>query len=215
MTRVPSGLDGIVSATGGYHGIFEGDGSSAPFTRFGGYEDTWSGEWTTSVSIYLDATNDGGGLADGEGFDYSSAASGSDGNHQRDFIFHVTQDTSSGDLLINASNNTNFAPREDLDTLSGTATITEDGWYRFEHRFYEVNGHLAVDMTVYDEDGAFVFEKTLENVADTIPAEVGGNRYGWFTTIDVADGIAVDDTALSYAEDQTVPLPSADDIFFV
>lgn len=73
-------------------------------------------------------------MAAGEGFDYAVAANGQDGNHLRDFIFHVTQDTSTGNLLVGGSNNTNFAPREDLDTLNH-ATIDASGWYTFEHKF--------------------------------------------------------------------------------
>jgi hypothetical protein len=196
VTQVASGTDGITSASGDYHAVFE-QGSYGPYTDFGGYEDSWQGGWTTSVTIYLDTSADGSGWALGEGFDYSSAANGSDGAHQRDYIFHVTMDTSSNQLLINASNNTNFDPREDLDTLSGTAVVSVDGWYTFQQVFYEDNGVLAVDMLVYDESDTLVFSTTLSDPSDVI-SEIGGNRYGWFTNIDVDGGIAVDDLYLTY-----------------
>ncbi len=214
ITQVASGTDGVVSADGDFHAIVTQTGAG-PFTRYGGYEGTYSGPWTTSVDIYLDATDDGGGWMAGEGFDFSSAANGSDGNHQRDYIFHVTQDTSTGELLINASNNTNFEPREDLDTLAGTAQIDEDGWYTFEHRFYDDGGALAVDLKVFDADGDEIFSKTLSDPGDLIPTEIGGNRYGWFTNIDVDGGVAIDNLQLSYDADQVLGLPAAEDIFFV
>ncbi|MCO6449630.1 MAG: hypothetical protein J5I90_02465 [Caldilineales bacterium] len=66
-------------------------------------------------------------------------------------------------------------------------------WHTLQHKFYDAGGYLAVDLNLLDSSGIVVFTETRSNVADTIPAEVGGNRYAWFTFIDVADGIAVDD----------------------
>ena len=216
VSRVASGTNGIDSATGDYHAELTESDAGGAFTRFSGYNDTFESSWTASVQVYLDADDDGSGWAAGEGFDYSVASSGSDGNHQRDFIFHVTQDTSSGELLINASNNTNFAPREDLDTnpqLTGPATVNVDGWYRFEHVFRDDGGVLAVDMNVYDDTETLIFTTTRSNPSDTIPTEVGGNRYGWFTNIDIVGGIEVDDVELFYDADQTFGSPTVDDLF--
>ena len=216
VSMVPSGTGTIASADGDYHAIFEGGAGSAPFTRFGGYEDTWLGEWTASIDIYLDTGADGSGWALGEGFDYSVASNGSDGNHQRDFIFHVTQDSSTGDMYVAGSNNTNFAPREDLDTLANNYVVAEDGWYTFQHHFYDAgDGTLAVDLRLLDDDGNLLFTETRNDPSDVIASEIGGNRYGWFTMIDVDGGIPVDNVTLEYAADQSVLLPTADDIFFV
>ena len=217
VARVPSGTDGVLSASGGFHALFEQTADTGPFTRYGDYQSSFIGEWTASVDVYLDVTANGGGWTAGEGFDFSSAVTGSDGAHQRDFIFHVTQDTSTGQLLINASNNTNFDPREDLEFLAGTATINNDGWYTFQHRFYDNGGVLAADLKVLDANGAEVFAKTLSDASDVI-SDIGGNRYGWFTNIDVAGGIAVDNLALAYASEQIAnnyPVPAASDLFFV
>lgn len=226
VTMVASGTGGITSASGDYHAIFEnadplpfpgylGGGYTGPFSDLGGYESTWQGEWSVSADIYLNTSADGSGWALGEGFDWSVASSGSDGDHQRDFIFHVTQDSSTGDLYVGGSNNTNFAPREDLDTLANSYVVAEDGWYTFEHHFYDNGGSLAVDLNLYDDSGALLFTETRNDASDLISTEVGGNRYGWFTTIDVAGGIAVDNVTLEYEADQSVPVPTADDIFFV
>ena len=71
------------------------------------------------------------------------------------------------------------------------------GWYTLQHVFYEDAGALAVDLNLLDASGTVVFTETRFTAADTIPAEVGGNRYAWFTFINVVDGVAVDDHQLS------------------
>ena len=190
VTRVPSGTDGVTSSEGAYHAVCAGDADSAPFTRFDGYRDTWPGTWMAEVDIYLDPS-----WVLGQGFDYSVAATGSDGNHQRDYIFHVTKDSSTVKLLVAGSNNTNFAPREDLENINHYEVVSA-GWYTFQHVFYESDGALAVDLNLLDSAGTMLFTETRFNGADIIPDEVGGNRYGWFTFINVEGGIAVDEHQL-------------------
>lgn len=191
VSRVASGTNGITSSAGNWHAVMEGDADSAPFSRFDQYRSVWPGSWVAEVDIYLDPA-----WANGTGFDYSVAATGSDGGHQRDYIFHVTKDTSTSKLLVAASNNTNFAPRQDLDTLANHYEVTEAGWYTFQHVFYDQGGSLAVDLKLLDSEGFELFSETRHNTADTIPAEVGGNRYAWFTFINVPGGIAVDEHEL-------------------
>ncbi|MEO0384250.1 MAG: DUF5801 repeats-in-toxin domain-containing protein [Pseudomonadota bacterium] len=196
VTVVPDGTGGINTPDGGNFAILMQGGTPGsergPFTRFDGYKSDFQGGFTASVAIYLDT-----GWSASEGFDYSVAASGQDGNHLRDFIFHVTKDTSTGKLLVGGSNNTNFDPREDLETLNNTE-ITSSGWYTFEHVFRDFgDGTLAVDLNVYDSTGTLLFTETRNNANDLLSTEVGGNRYGWFTNIDVDGGIAVDDLTLS------------------
>ena len=119
VSQVASGTNGVTSASGDFHAVFEGDNISAPFDSLLNQGAIPFDEHTVSLKIYLDPQADGGsGWADGEGFDYSVAASNASDDHLRDFIFHVTQDTSSGDMYVGASNNSNFAPREDLDNLA-------------------------------------------------------------------------------------------------
>lgn len=218
VTRVASGTDGIESASGDFHAVVDGaDGMYGAYTTFGGHEQAPFEAYTASISIYLDTSADGSGWADGEGFDFSVATNQADDiSFLRDYIFHVTQDTSSGELLINASNNSNFAPREDLDTLAGTATVAEDGWYTFQHRFYENgSGDLAVDLVVLDDEDQIVFTRTLSNPGDDITNVNGEPRYGWFTAVDVEGGVAIDDVYLAYEADQVQQLPDPNDIFFV
>jgi len=195
---VPDGTGGINTPDGGQFAILTQGGTlgneTGPFTRFDGYKSDFQGGFTASVAIYLDTS-----WSAGEGFDYSVAATRQDGDHQRDFIFHVTKDTSTGKLLVGGSNNTNRAPREDLDTLSNNLEVTTSGWYTFEHVFRDAgDGTLAVDLNVYDSTGTLLFTETRNNTTqDLLSTEIGGNRYGWFTNIDVDGGIAVDDLTLS------------------
>ena len=62
---------------------------TGPFTRFDGYRSDFVEGLTSEVKVYLNTD-----WTSGEGFDYSVAASGADGSHLRDFIFHVAKDSS-------------------------------------------------------------------------------------------------------------------------
>jgi parallel beta-helix repeat protein len=190
VTRVSSGTSGLTSSSGAYHAILEGDADGGPFSHFDMYRSVWVGAWTAEIDVYLDPD-----WTNGTGFDYSVAATGSDGNHQRDYIFHVTKDTSTGKLFVAGSNNTNFAPREDLENINHYE-VASAGWYTFQHVFRDQGSALAVDLNLLDANGNVLFTETRFNAADLIPEEVGGNRYGWFTFINVNGGIAVDEHQL-------------------
>jgi nitrous oxidase accessory protein NosD len=198
VVQVASGTGGIVSSAGSFHAtatqsdVNQAPGDfTGPFTRFDGYRDKWPGGYQAEIDIYLDTA-----WPLGDGFDYSVASNGQDGSHQRDFIFHVTKDTSTGGLYVAGSNNSNFAPREDLDTLSNNLEITTSGWYTFRHTFRDDGGALAVDLQVLDSGGTVLFTETRSAAADLISTEVGGNRYGWFTHITVTGGIQIDEHRL-------------------
>ncbi|MFC3613555.1 VCBS domain-containing protein, partial [Lutimaribacter marinistellae] len=194
VTRVANGTNGISAPDGLWFALVDEAGGSGPFTRFDGYRDTFTDGLSTEVKVYLDTS-----WAAGSGFGYSVAANGADGSHERDFIFHVTQDTSSGKLLIGVSNNSNSAPREDLETGNNTE-ITQSGWYTLQHVFREDGGVLAVDLNVIADDGTVLFTETLSDPADTIGVVVGGNRYGWFTDITIPGGLAIDSVTLGKVE---------------
>ncbi|WP_340112558.1 hypothetical protein [Maribellus mangrovi] len=172
-------------------GVTEDGGVTGPFTRFDGYQSIFPDNgWSAEIDIYLDPA-----WAVGSGFDYSVATSRISGAHLRDFIFHVTKDESTGKLLVAGSNNTNFAVRQDLENINNYE-ITSAGWYTFQHKFYNAEGTLAVDLNLLDANGSILFTETRNSSVDVIPDEVGGNRYGWFTFINVDGGIAVDETEL-------------------
>lgn len=208
ITRDGSMSHGLSSASGGFHALVS-ETDYGPFTGFDGYRDEFGSGFKAQIDVYLD-TN----WAAGAGFDYSVAANGTDGVHQRDFIFHVAKDTSTGSLLVGGSNNTNFATREDLDTLSNTYEVTASGWYTLQHDFYDDGGVLAVDLNLLDKSGTVLFTETRTDGSDTIPDVVGGNRYGWFTHIGLGSGgqggsLAVDNSQLYLTAPQAVPEPSS------
>ena len=191
---------GFGTITDNGDGTAQMEGSArGPFSRFDGYRDTWPGSWTAEIDVYLDPNWD-----TGQGFDYSVAANGSDGLHQRDYIFHVG--VVEGEvlvpgkaLLVNGSNNADFFtnPFKLINDNSGNFyEVTTAGWYTLRHVFYDAGGHLAVDLKLVDAGGTVLWTATRETVTDTIPGEVGGNRYGWFTHIDVVGGIQVDNHQL-------------------
>ncbi|MEC5126218.1 Calx-beta domain-containing protein, partial [Verrucomicrobiales bacterium BCK34] len=204
---VPSGTDGVPSLNGASHAVFtqtdEAGGLTGPFTRFDGYRSDLGGGIATEVSIYLDPSS----LTAGEGFEFSVASNRDSGGHLRDFVFHVTKDSSSGELLVGASNNANivpyFHPREDLEAINHAA-IGSAGWYTFEHIFYENSGgSLDVEMNVFDSGDNLIFTEVRNNQNDT---EFGGNRYLWFTGIQVDKGIAIDQVSLRTIDSSPVQL---------
>lgn len=197
-----SGDNGIVTGDGGGYAIF-GDGSAdtGPFSRFDGYRQSLDGGFRASFDVYLDSTM----IAAGEGFDVSLAGNSQSNSHFQDFIFHVTHDTTQGEILIGGSNNTNYDPREDLENQNHYEA-TQSGWYTFEWEFYENDdGSVEVTMNVYDDSGNWVFSEVRTSTTD-FATEYGGNRYLWFTNIDVAGGIAVDNFTMSTIDDNPVQL---------
>ncbi len=183
---------------------------SGQFTRFGGYSSTFGNGFTASQDFYLDPT-----WSIGTGFEWSVAANGSDGNHQRDFIWHVGQVNGLG-LLVNASNNSNFSFNTGaLTNQVGQSyfTVTTAGWYNLEQVFYEDSGLLFVDFNLYDASQTLLHTITRGgNAQDTIPGDVGGNRYGWFTYNSV-NNLSIDNTMLE--TNAVVPVPAAAGLGFL
>ena len=203
MTVVASGTDGIDAPDGGEYAVFEQSGDlgdeTGPFSRLGGYRAYFGEGYEVEAKIYLDTS-----WAAGEGFDVSVASNNQDGGHLRDFVFHVTQDTSTGQLLVGANTGTTFDPSENLEN-GNHAAVDTSGWYTFNWEFYENSlGDLEVAMNVYDASGDWLFTEVLSNPGDDIATTVGGNRYMWFTNIDVDGGVAVDDFSLSTVDTNPV-----------
>jgi Right handed beta helix region len=175
VERVDTGTNGITSASGDWHAV-AAVGSGA-FTRYGGYSPSFpAGGYTTSADIYLDTADSplGADLR----FDWSSAINGRDGLHKRDFIFHVGTDGNRG-FVVSASNN---SPGWPANPDRHPYSITQSGWYRFQHQFSNVGGVLVADLTVRPRGAATPLATwTLSNLSDTIgdTGTVGGNRYGW------------------------------------
>lgn len=196
ITNVASGTNGITAFDGARFAVLTGGQDTGPFTRFGAYDANWNGGFVASAAIYLDTS-----WALGQGLEWDVAACDSLGGFLRDFIFHITRDTSTGLLLVGASNNSNFAPREDLESINHYS-VTSSGWYQLQQVFYDNGGLLAVDMNLRDASGNVLWTET-RNPGDLI-ANMGGHRYGWNVVNTVSGGVAFDNVGVS-----AVPLPSA------
>lgn len=209
-TQVASGTGGITSAGGSFHA----EVTSGGFSRWGGYNygagnavPTSFQEYRTSVDIYLDV---GGNFTNDQRFDFTSAINNAGGTHLRDFAFNVGfyDDASapgSGDrFVISASNNTGRANSFPKNPGRSPVAIATTGWYSFEHHFYDLGGVLAVDLTIFDAADVAVASWTLSNAADLI-AGVGGNRYGWFSSIEMPS-LAIDNAFLEVI-DAAAPVP--------
>lgn len=201
IARAVSGTNGITSSSGAAHATLTA--GNGPFTRLGGYSTDFGGGFVTSLDVYLDPT-----WANGQGFDYTVAASTQSNNHLRDFIFHVG--VLESNLLVNASNNTDamFNGFKLLNENGGNnVTLLNAGWYTLQHVFRDAGGVLAVDMNVLDDGGSLLYSITRSNAADNIATIVGGNRYGWFTYNNI-EGLAIDNTSLAGLTG-TVPEPAS------
>ena len=121
----------------------DGSGGSGPFTRFDGYRAKFVDGLTSGVKVYLDT-----GWGENQGFEYSVAANGSDGNHQRDFVFHVV--SQGPGALCRRQQHAGFNSNE---AAAGSVTVSQSGWYTLQHVFHDVGGVLSVDLNLVAEDG--------------------------------------------------------------
>ena len=192
-TMVPTGTHGVPSKT---PGAFHAEDGGGAFTRWGGYSKTFPfGGYTTSVDIYLDisppymnatvANPDGTAYPNDTRFDWTSAISTPACAHRRDFAFNAgfytdTVEPGGPRFVISASNNTGRTGANPRNLGRDPFTITVEGWYTFEHRFYDDAGVLAVDLTIKNAAGVPLHMWTLSDPSDVIGTTVGGNRYGWF-----------------------------------
>lgn len=211
LVRVPSGTGGILSRSGSAHGLinstslpaFPNDFSGA-FSRLGGYSNSFGGGYTASLSVYIDL-NDPAVLANTYGWDLSTASSDQAvlPGHVRDFVFH-TASNGSGQVLVGASNNSSFTRRNDLGSINHYV-ISQSGWYTFEWVFRDNAGALAVDLNLRNDSGVGLWTETRSDPSDLISSIVGGNRYMWFTFLEV-DTLAIDDTSVESAASAGMPV---------
>jgi hypothetical protein len=198
-TRVPSGTNSVVSASGNFHAEAGGGAANAAgaYTNWGGYGGN-AGCFTaacaaasfpqdgyvTSIDIWLDPL---AATANDTRFDFSSAISDPAGSHRRDFVFNAgfyndTDTTGTGPrFVISASNNATRSGAYPKNPGSDPFVIIDDGWYTFQHTFRgDVNGILTVELSIKDSAGITQHTWTLSDPSDTINGTVGSNRYGWF-----------------------------------
>jgi hypothetical protein len=193
VTRVASGDSGVTSAAGDFHALAAG----GPFTRFGGYESTFpNGGYTTSIDVYLNVE---GTYTNDTRFDWTSAINDSTGGHRRDFVFNVgfyddTAAPGSGPrFVISASNNAGRGSSFPKNPGREPFSITETGWYTFEHNFTDNGGVLSVVLRIRKNGELKTW--TLSDPNDLISG-IGGHRYGWFATEEFST-LAIDNVRLS------------------
>jgi hypothetical protein len=205
ITREQSGssygggyADPVASASGGYHARL-GRGTcdtsdinpagtavncTGPFTRWGGYNKTWTGGYTTQVDVYLDAEyaqanadSFGGNIAcltaadgptntecKGTRFDYTSAINNANGDHLRDFGFNVSTGLAKDDrVVLPACQGFTVTGQTDVNRVNANPNIdnydpqciAESGWYTFKHTFSDDGtGHLRVLMEIIPVGGS-------------------------------------------------------------
>lgn len=201
VTRATPLALGIPTRSGQFLGVIAGGpGSTGAFTRFGGYSPVFGGGYTTSQDVYLDV-NDPSTTGDVYGFDLSCANSTNAGNFNRDFIFHAAG-YANHTILIAASNNSNFARRNDLASLNHY-TVTKSGWYTFQWVFRNLAGNVAVDCNLLDANGQRVWTET-RYTTDPV-STIGGNRYAWFTFLTPSQ-LVVDNTQIELNSAHGVPV---------
>jgi len=194
-------------------GSFYGTASPGAYTWWGGDTDEFL-PYDTSIDVYLDTT---AGYANDTRIDFTSAIYGSDGSHQRDFAFNfgfydsldATGPGAGTDRFIfSASNNTgraNSNPKNPGRDPVATSTI---GWHTLEHQFRDDGtGVLEVTMNLYGPSKTLLNTWVLSDPSDTIPAEVGGNGYGWFSSMETGT-LAIDNAELRVSA-APVPVPGA------
>jgi hypothetical protein len=207
--RVASGTDGVTSKSGVAHARIDSttipsapDDYTGAFCRLGGYSGSFGSGFVASQDVYINLA-DPAVAANTYGFDLDTAASTNTGGFLRDFIFHAASNAS-GEVLIGGSNNTNFTRRNDLATINHY-TITATGWYTFEWNFRDNGGFLSCDLNLRDASGTLLWTE-VRNTTDAI-AGVGGNRYMWFTFLEVAT-LHIDNTSLRRPLPVACVLPS-------
>src|SRR5690606_10266965 len=74
------------------------------------------------------------------------------------------------------------------------------------------DGKLVVTVSVIDDSGNTIYSQAIdyEWMNDRIPEDVGGNRYGWFTHVNVAGGVAIDNVSRVVSSNVYNVTPDAD-----
>ena len=160
ITRFTSGTNSIAAPDGdGYYAVLTESGSG-PYTQFGIYSPEFIDKAQAEVKVYFDTQ-----WQANDSFQYTVAANGSDGAHQRDFGFQIRA-AGGGKIQIGASN----GATQDRITgdIPNALVVEQSGWYTLQHVFNNVNGVLSVDMNLIPPVGPAIRVATLSDSQDTI-----------------------------------------------
>ena len=155
--------------------LFEGSSAGiGPLSFFDGSNGVWSGDWYSSIKVYLEP----GLTAEGQGFKYIVSVNNESGSYLDEYGFSFIAGSSS--LTAGCIG------------LTDIVDITTSGWYTLQHYFYDNGGVLFVDMKLVAPDTSLVLDETVDTTY-LISTDVSGNRYAKFISLTDSDGILVDD----------------------
>ncbi len=221
--------DAISSSSGNFHARLQIDPTDpnnatcspgysdciGPFTHWGGYESVFPEPgYISQVDVYLDIAF--AATHPDYRFDWDSAINDSSGLLLRDFVFNVgTAPTSPAGFFINASTNAFRskslpedmcpAPADFPNVCRPPIQITTSGWYTFRHTFRDVDGYLAVEFSVLDENGKIVPGADWTIYSGDAISNVGGHRYGWFANQEIPD-LAIDNSLLHALQGDSISM---------
>jgi len=207
VSRLASGSNGIVAASGAAYAVIDSTVSAAgpnysnsgAYSLLGGLYTPWVAGYQVSLDVYVNLADPAISIAtatNGYGWDLSTAAETASGGFLRDFIFHAAAyDPSSGVYIAASTNSTDSAANRgpDLRSYPTYGVLTNTGWYTFAWQFRNTNGVLAVDLSVLDTNSNVLFTQTLSNPSNLISNVSGRPRYTRFTIL-ALDKLPVDDT---------------------
>ena len=211
--RVPSGTNGVPSASGSFHA--ESNTTDGAAGKLGGYGCCFPpAGFTVSVDVYLDFA-----LADGADrrFNYTVALNGLTCAHLSDFVVSLgTRPGFPGEWIASASQNCPGWPSNPGRNPQSITTGT--GWYTLKYIFKNEGGLLDVDVEIKNSSAVTVayFDVSTDYNPGSglvpIPiAIVSGHRYAWFCAPEPGPGyvalpfIAFDNSSVSPDE---CPTPS-------
>ena len=140
------------------------------FTRFDGYRTEGITHWTNKT--VLDIAE----LQPLEGFDYSHAVNGINGEHKQDFIFHIYKDEN-GNVHVNADSNSTHKVPSHILGMEGTINLGMITELTLLHDFGVENGVFVANLSATSNTKSEGFTKTI--ISNHTPETIGGNRYGW------------------------------------
>jgi hypothetical protein len=180
--RVPSGTNGVPSASGSFHA--ESNTTDGAAGRMGGYVCCFPPTgFTASVDVYLDFA-----LADGSDrrFNFTIALNRITCAHLSDFVVSLgTRPGVPGEWIASASQNCPGWPSN--PGRNPQAITTGTGWYTLKYIFKNEGGLLDVDVEIKNSSAVTVayFDVSTDYDPGTglvpIPITiVSGHRYAWF-----------------------------------
>lgn len=165
-----------------------GDKDQGPNTYFGETDKNldWDSDGTiVSIKLNIDSSD----YAIGEGFNYTVAVNGNDGEFVSERSIYVRkyeEGVKVGYIYNGSSDQINQSA-----TSSDDAKVLEDGWYTFKFDFHKNAQDLAkVTIGVVNDQNETVFEVVDAKLnksddSDIDEDEVLGLRYGWFSWMTV------------------------------